>query len=161
MHDDVTRLRELSPQKRALLERRLAAESRTTEPIAVVGMACRFPNAPNLDAFWKVVSEGQSTRTEIPPERWPAALLYDDDFDAPGKMASKWGCFVDGVSQFDPVFFGITPREATRMDPQQRLLLEVAWQAMEHAGIAPEALSRSPTGVFIGVGQFDYKSVIA
>ena len=156
-----SRLAALSPAKQRLLEAALRDGSKAHDPIAIVGMGCRFPGASNLDDFWRVVSEGTDTSSEIPDERWPADLFYDPDWDAPGKMATKWGCFVDGVDQFDPVFFGITPREASRMDPQQRLLLEVAWEAIEHAGISAGSLANSSSGVFVGIGQTDYGKIPA
>lgn len=157
MNDLERRLSKLSPAQRELFKKRLAENSRITlEPIAVVGMACRFPGADNIDQYWDLICRGGNATKLIPGDRFPVDQLYDEDYEAAGKMISKWACLRTDLGEFDPKFFGIAPREATRMDPQQRLLLEVAWEAMEHAGIPPEKLSESPTGVFMGVSQVDY-----
>jgi acyl transferase domain-containing protein len=150
------RLAQLSPEKRALLARRLLGEapapSRGPEPIAIVGMSCRFPGgADTPDAFWRLLSGRVDAISEVPADRWNAGALYDADATAAGKVATKWGGFVDGIGDFDPYVFGISPREAARMDPQQRLWLEVAWEAFEHAGLTLEALAGSQTGVFLGL----------
>ncbi|NOZ56398.1 MAG: AMP-binding protein, partial [Calditrichaeota bacterium] len=129
------------------------------EPIAVVGLSCRFPGAPNADAFWKLLREGVDAIREVPRDRWDVDELYDPDPDAPGKMITRWGGFIDDVDKFDAPFFGISPREATEMDPQQRLLLEVAWEALESAGVNPEQLRGSRTGVFVGVSSNDYSVI--
>jgi phthiocerol/phenolphthiocerol synthesis type-I polyketide synthase C len=118
------------------------------EPIAIVGIGCRFPGADRPAAFWRLLSDGVDAITEIPADRW--------DADASETAATRWGGFLDQVDQFDPQFFGISPREAARMDPQQRLLLEVAWEALEDAGQVPERLAGSRTGVFIGISTYDY-----
>src|SRR4051794_12049564 len=163
MSDLAARLAGLSPAQRKLLEQRLkrqpSAPQALAEPIAIVGMACRFPGAPNLQAYWRLIEEGRSGVREVPPERWDADAFYDANGETPGKMSVRWAAFIDGHDQFDPQFFGITPREAVRMDPQQRLLLEVAWEAMENAGRPAEELAGSKTGVFIGIGGTDYSKV--
>ncbi len=158
------RLARLSPAQQRLFEERLReqkTDGRIAEPIAVVGMSCRFPGAANAADYWRLIAEGRHTTVEIPADRWPVDLFYDPDPDTPGRMAVRWGAFLDQVDQFDALFFGITPREAARMDPQQRLLLEIAWEAMEDAGLVPEALAGSQTGVFVGVGQTDYSKIPA
>jgi acyl transferase domain-containing protein/acyl carrier protein len=129
------------------------------EPIAIVGMACRFPGAEDPDAFWHLLETGTDAIREIPPGRWPLAGFYDPDPDAVGRSISKWGGFVPDIDRFDAAFFGITPREAAAMDPQQRLLLEVAWQALEDAGQRPEPLAGSRTGVFVGLATEDFSQV--
>src|SRR6185295_9968646 len=91
-----------------------------------------------------------------PAERWDVDAFFDPDADAPGKIATRWGGFLDQVDQFDAAFFGISPREAMHMDPQQRMLLEVAWEALEHAGQPIDSLESSQTGVFIGISTSDY-----
>ena len=132
-----------------------ASSPATNEPIAVIGLGCRFPGADGPDAFWRLLRDGVDAVGEVPAERWDADALYDAD-GAPGKMTTRWGAFLDGVDRFDPHFFGISPREAARMDPQQRLLLEVAWEALEHAGLPAGRLAGSQTGVFVGISSYDY-----
>jgi acyl carrier protein len=128
-----------------------------TEPIAVIGMSCRFPGGANSpEAFWQMLAEGHDAIREIPPDRYDINEFYSPDIDAPGKTVSRWGGFLDQIDQFDPTFFNISPREATYLDPQQRLLLEVTWEAMERAGLLPEKLAGSQTGVFIGLFNRDY-----
>jgi acyl transferase domain-containing protein/NADPH:quinone reductase-like Zn-dependent oxidoreductase len=140
------------------LQARLDAVERTRhEPIAIVGIGCRFPGgASDPQAFWRLLREGTDAITEVPPDRWDVDAYFDPDPDAPGKMMSRWGAFLERIDEFDAPFFGITPREASAMDPQQRLLLEVAWEALESAGIAPDRLAGSRTGVFVGIVNSDY-----
>ena len=127
------------------------------EPIAVIGMGCRFPGGVgSVEAFWEFLRTGQCGVAEVPADRWDVNAFYDPDPRAPGKMATRYGAFIDGVDQFDPLFFGISPREANFMDPQQRVLLEVAWEALERAGIAADDLTGSSTGAFIGISTTDY-----
>ncbi|HEX6042106.1 type I polyketide synthase, partial [Longimicrobium sp.] len=126
------------------------------EPIAIVGIGCRFPGADGPEAFWRLLWEGTDAVTEVPADRWDVDALYDPDPAVPGRMTTRWGGFLDGVDRFDAAFFGIAPREAARMDPQQRLLLEVAWEALEDAGLDPDRLAGSPTGVFVGISTSDY-----
>src|SRR5579872_812425 len=125
-------------------------------PIAVIGMACRFPGADGPAAFWDLLSRGGDAITEIPRERWDVDAYFDPNPDAPGKMYTRWGGFLTDIDQFSPAFFGIAPREAASVDPQQRLLLEVSWQALENAGAPPQRLSSRQVGVFIGIGATDY-----
>ena len=96
---------------------------RTDDPIAIVGMACRFPGADDTDAFWSVLAEGADLIREIPDDRFDINEFYDPDPEAAGKIYSRYGGFLDGVDGFDPEFFGISPREAVWIDPQQRLWL--------------------------------------
>ncbi|NEP11786.1 MAG: aminotransferase class III-fold pyridoxal phosphate-dependent enzyme [Symploca sp. SIO2C1] len=131
------------------------------EPIAIIGMGCRFPEAKNPQAFWELLCNGRDAITEVPASRWDNKLFYDPDISKPGKTNSRWGGFLEQVDEFDPQFFGISPRETQTMDPQQRLLLELAWEALEDAGQPPEALAGTPTGVFMGVSSFDYYELIA
>ena len=140
------------------LERALAP---TREPIAVVGIGCRFPGgADSPRAFWARLADGFDAIRAMPADRWPADALYDDDPDAAGRISTRSGGFLDAVDRFDARFFQISPREAQTMDPQQRLLLEVTWEALEHAGIAPTSLAGSSTGVFVGITAIDYARVI-
>jgi len=138
-----------------------AVERAKTEPIAIIGMGCRFPGGANSpDIYWKILSEGIDVIREVPPERWNIDEYYDPDMNAPGKMYVRKSGFLDQVDQFEPQFFGISPREAMSMDPQQRLLLEVTWEALEYAGIVPASLAGSQTGVFIGMSTQDYSGMI-
>ncbi|MEO8057469.1 MAG: SDR family NAD(P)-dependent oxidoreductase [Burkholderiales bacterium] len=160
--DFLDRINKLSPKRLALLalemhEQIEAAGERAREPIAVIGMGCRFPGgADSPDAFWQLLREGRDAIREVPAERWDIDAYFDADPDAPAKMSARNGGFLDQIDGFDPAFFGISPREALTMDPQQRLVLEVAWEAIEHAGIGPEQLAGSATGVFLGVCNSDH-----
>src|SRR5690349_19886704 len=129
---------------------------RPLEPIAMTGMSCRFPGAPDIEAFWKLLERGGDAIIEVPPDRFDIRRYYDPDPEAPGKMYVRAGGFLDNVFDFDPNFFGISPREALSMDPQQRLLLEVAWEALKDAGDATDHLSGRNAGVFIGQSTNDY-----
>ncbi|NJO95086.1 MAG: aminotransferase class I/II-fold pyridoxal phosphate-dependent enzyme [Pleurocapsa sp. CRU_1_2] len=126
------------------------------EPIAIIGIGCRFPGAENPQAFWSMIRDGKSGIVEVPESRWDVDAYYDADCSQPGKAHTRWGGFLDDIESFDPQFFGIAPKEAITMDPQQRLLLEVAWSTFEDAGQIPEELKGSKTGVFIGIGTHDY-----
>jgi amino acid adenylation domain-containing protein len=154
---------QLSPVKRTLLrmeqlEARLdAAERSQTEPIAVVGMSCRFPGgADSPAAYWELLRNGIDAISEVPPDRWNIDEYYDPDPEAAGKMYTRYGGFLRNVDQFDAAFFRISPREAASMDPQQRLLLEVCWEALEVAQVPADSLHGSATGVFVGVTTNDY-----
>ncbi len=159
--------KELSPLKRAFLKieameaQLAAAESAKREPIAIVGLGCRLPNGIHTPQdFWQLLRDGVDAVKEFPRERWDIEAYYDPDPNAPGKMVTKWGAFLDNVDKFDAQLFGISPREAASMDPQQRLFLEVAWEALEHAGQAPEPLLSSRTGVFLAMCKIDYAQLI-
>jgi acyl transferase domain-containing protein/acyl-CoA synthetase (AMP-forming)/AMP-acid ligase II/acyl carrier protein len=128
--------------------------------IAVVGLGCRFPGARGPEEFWNLLRRGASAITEVPQSRWNAALFQDADPEAPQRIVCNAGGFVDDVEYFDPEFFGIAPREAERMDPQHRLALEVAWEALEGAGIAPDTVAGSRTGVFVGISNSDYARLL-
>jgi len=130
------------------------------EPIAIIGIGCRFPGAKNPEAYWQLLRNGVGAISEVPPDRWDVDAFYDPDLAAPGKMNTRWGGFIDQVDQFDPYFFGIAPREAMSMDPQQRLLLEVAWEALEDAGQVVDALANTSVGVFVGISSNDYSQQV-
>lgn len=141
-------------ETRAKLE---AYERARSEPIAIVGMGCRFPGgADNPDLFWDLLCRGVNAVREVPADRWDVDAYYDPDPDTPGKTPIRNGGFLPQVDLFDAHFFGISPREASSMDPQQRLLLEVAWEAFEHAGQGRDHLFGNQVGVFIGIGNVDY-----
>lgn len=131
------------------------------EPIAIIGMSCRFPGAPNLEAFWDLLCQGKDAIQEIPTERWNVDKFYDPELSFPGTMNTRWGGFIQGVDQFDPYLFGISASEARSMDPQQRLLLEVSWEALEQSGYRPNGLAGSQTGIFTGISTWDYFSLQA
>ncbi|MGD1236893.1 SDR family NAD(P)-dependent oxidoreductase [Mycobacterium seoulense] len=131
------------------------------EPIAIIGIGCRFPGADGPSAFWRELSDGVDAISEIPPDRWDADAFYDADPSVPGTSVTRRAGFVPGIDKFDFGFFGISPRESAQMDPQQRLILEVAWEALEDAGQVPERLAGSDTGVFVGISTTDYANLRA
>ena len=131
-------------------------EQAAREPIAVIGLGCRVPGANDPAGFWRLLQDGVDAIGPIPADRWDADALYDPDPEAPGRIATRCGGFLNKIDQFDPSLFNISPREAMGIDPQQRLLLEVCWEALEHAGQAPDRLDRSSTGVYMGVCSSDY-----
>ena len=163
--DLLARIDSLSDEKRSMLLRLLSARGqepakRAAEPIAIVGVGCRFPGGAHSPAgFWRLLETGTSGIREVPSDRWDVDAYYDPDPAVPGKMSTRWGGFLDDVAGFDARFFGISPREAARVDPQQRLLLEVAWEALEDAGLAPDGLRQLPVGVFIGISTNDYSQI--
>ncbi|MEO0425140.1 MAG: beta-ketoacyl synthase N-terminal-like domain-containing protein, partial [Pseudomonadota bacterium] len=158
------------PTRQALSAARLALACRERvpaalpwvrcEPVAVVGIGCRFPGADGPEAFLALLREGREAIGELPPSRWSTADCFDPDPDAPGKTYVTRGGYLDDVSGFDAPQFGIARAEAQAMDPQQRLLLETSLHALEHAAIAPESLYDTQVGVFVGVSSADYAALL-
>lgn len=149
----------------ASVTRRPDASSRqlADSSIAIIGLAGRYPRSPTLEAFWENLKSGVDCVGEIPPDRWALDDFYDPDRNAFGKSYCKWGGFIDGVADFDPKFFNISPREAPMMDPQERLFLMCAQEAIEDTGYTRDALNRSAdavgasVGVFVGVMHTEYQ----
>ncbi len=150
MSDPILQLiQKLPADKRAVLAKALQP---VPEPIALVGMACRFPGGvQSPDAFWQMLAEGRDGIVEVPLDRWDVNNFYDPDPQVSGKMYTRYGGFLPNMADFDAEFFGISPREALRMDPQQRLLLEVTWEALENSGVKPSIWAGTQTGVFAGI----------
>jgi len=130
------------------------------EPIAIIGMGCRFPGANNIESFWNLLRDGVDAISEIPSERWNKQDFYDLDSSVPGKSISKWGGFLENIDEFDPFFFGISPNEAKHMDPQQRLLLELSFEALDNACLSKELVNGSKTGVFVGISVNEYGNIL-
>ncbi len=138
-----------------------AYKRQINEPIAIIGIGCRFPIANHVKNFWNLLAQGQDCITEIPKDRWDVDLFYNPNPNIPNKMDVRNGGFLNSpIDQFDANFFNISHREAEWMDPQQRLLLEVTWEALENAAINPLSLKGSKVGVFIGQCAQDYFDLI-
>jgi polyketide synthase PksN len=164
----------IKPEKSLLARRRsrFMAPDRETHSeqatvasdIAIIGMAGRYPGARNIEEFWENLKNGKDCITEIPPDRWDQSFYFDADKDKPGKIYSKWGGFLDGVDQFDPLFFNISPHEAELMDPQERLFLQCVYETIEDAGYTREVLGvnrgfgpEGNVGVYVGVMYEEYQ----
>ncbi|MEN9865885.1 MAG: hypothetical protein RL748_1475, partial [Pseudomonadota bacterium] len=150
LENAVKKIRELKRELQESMEKR-------PEPIALIGIGCRFPGGANgAPAFWNLLQQGQCAIGEVPAERWNVDHYLDRDPDVAGRMYTAAGAFINDCDQFDAEFFGITPREAQAMDPQHRLLLEVCYESLEDAGLEAESLAETRTAVIVGIGSDDY-----
>lgn len=129
------------------------------EPIAIVGMSCRFPGADSIEEFWDLMKEGKSGISDV-SERWDLSTFYNPDLSCPGTICSKKGGFIKNVETFDAKFFRMSPREAAQLDPRQRIMLELSWEALEDAGIPPLELKGSKTGVYIASLTQDFQELL-
>jgi acyl transferase domain-containing protein/acyl carrier protein len=146
---------------RALKGQVAELERARSEPIAIVGMGCRLPGGiDSVEDFWDALTSGRELLSDVPPDRWDNDSYYDAVVGTPGKICTKRGGFVRSKDAFDASFFRVSPREAGYVDPQHRLLLEIAWEALEHANIAPDSLYLGDTGVFVGISSFDYAGLV-
>jgi len=132
----------------------------SADAVAIVGMACRFPKSDDLSQFWENLAAGRNLVSEVPPGRWRWQDFFGDPHVAENKTRSRWGGFLDHADTFDASFFKVSPREAELMDPQQRWILELVWAALEDAGCPPATLRGSATGVFVGVSNHDYQTLV-
>ena len=148
-----------APQRRKLISWRTqqrASPKYGTDAIAVIGIAGQFPQAKNLDEFWRNIAGGKDCIDQVPSTRWDIDAYFNEDISVSGTTNSRWMGALEDCDAFDPLFFNISPTEAESMDPQQRLLLQTCWHAIENAAINPRTLSGSRCGVFVGCGATDY-----
>lgn len=160
-HPSIDRLAAFIEQGAPSVNDENSRSAAATDPIAIVGIGCRFPGGcRDPESYWDLLSSGQTGIIEITPDRWLIDDFFDADPSAPNKMYARKSGLIDPVDEFDPLFFGITPREAVWMDPQQRLLLEVSWEALEDAGVPADTVSGTSGGVFIGLSSDDYGNLV-
>jgi 3-oxoacyl-(acyl-carrier-protein) synthase/surfactin synthase thioesterase subunit/aryl carrier-like protein len=159
MEQSNAQVNEEFPQGNTMAERYSVASPKETD-IAIIGVACRFPGAPDYETFWNNLASVTTSMKEVPADRWSWEAYYGDPAEKNYKTFSRWGGFIEDINKFDAAFFNITPREAELMDPQQRIMLELSWACLEDAGYTPKSLTGSKTGVFIGVCNYDYKELL-
>src|SRR5262249_51901532 len=134
-----------------------AAEGWPVLDVAIIGVSGRYPRSNDLKQFWANLANGVNCITEVPRDRWDWKKYYDPEKGKPGKIYSQWGGFLEGIDQFDPLFFKISPKEAKRIDPQERLFVECCYHALEDAGYTPENVGQpEKIGVFVGVMKARY-----
>ncbi|NQY73930.1 MAG: polyketide synthase, partial [Candidatus Margulisbacteria bacterium] len=151
----------LSDMEQRMIELEKDNKRSANEPIAIVGMSCRFPGGCNSpDQYWDLLKSGKNVISEVPKGRWDMGRYFDPDKNVPNKSYSKWGGFIDDISSFDPLFFNISPKEAEVMDPQHRLFLEECWHAFEDAGYSSNTLSEMNCGVYVGVYTQEYSELL-
>jgi len=142
-------------------QRRMEGGKNQSSDIAIVGMSGRFPMANDLDLFWQNLVESKDCISEIPADRWDWRAIYGDPQTDGNKTNIKWGGFIEGVEEFDSLFFGISPKEALFMDPQQRLLMTYVWNVIEDAGYSTQSLSGTQTAIFVGTAVSGYSGLIS
>lgn len=152
-------IEKLQAKLQAAEQQRAAAMA--PDPIAIIGLGCRFPGAATPAQFWQLLHDGVDATGPHPPARWDVAAYYDPTPGLPGKIYTQRGAYLQAVDTFDAAFFGIAPREAESLDPQQRLVLEVSWEALEDANTPPDRLRNSRTGVYVGMSNTDYALLAA
>ena len=153
---DTVRLQRAVSAIKNLRQKVAQLEGAQKKPVAIIGMGCRFPSSNNPKEFWDMLCAGENAVRVVPDERWEIDKFYDVTPQIAGKMYTRHGGFLDDINSFDGSFFGISPRESALLDPQQKLLMEVTWEALEYAGLNPEKLDGSQTGVFIGIAEGEY-----
>ena len=135
-------------------------EKKIREPVAIIGIGCRFPGNVNTpEEYWKLIIEKGNALTDVPSDRWNTDELFAPDFNQAGKISVRQGGFIKDIDKFDASFFGISPMEASRMDPQQRMLLELSYEALENAGMTMKDMDGSRASVFIGISSHDYGDI--
>lgn len=161
---DEHRPAKIAPQARPIAQAKMKLSSNLSddahEPIAVIGMSGRFPEARNVEEMWTILTEGRNAVKEIPADRFDWRHYYSPSDKDPHKTDSKWCGCIPGVSEFDPLFFEISPKDAESMDPRQRLLLQEAWKALEHAGYGDQKIRAGKVGMFVGAEQGDYQQLV-
>ena len=154
-------VKQINNPERILSAQQVASKSVSEDSddnIAVVGLSGKFPGAANAEEFWNNIKNGVDSVSEVPEDRWSVKSFFDEDRTVPEKTYSKWLGLIDNIEYFDPLFFNLSPREASYIDPQQRLFLEECWKTFEDAGFSPDDVMGSKCGVYVGAAEGDYMS---